>query len=145
MTAKKTKNIAEPEAPEVLASLELMVVDDETSMRALLRDFLSSQGYRVNCFASGGAALKAIQSGRNPLALVSHVRMQPMDGLALLKNIRKDYPSLPVILYTGACSPKEKSHALDLGANGYLAKPFSLLTLKQILEGAHGTRPPNKK
>lgn len=105
-------------------------------MRALLRDFLQSQGYRVNCFVSGSAALEAIQAGTNPFAVVSHVHMQPMDGLSFLKHVKQARPAIPVILYTGSVSPAERKEALKLGATQYLAKPFSLLTLKQLLDEA---------
>lgn len=112
----------------------IMVVDDEESMRVLLKDFLESQGYDVSCHASGAAALKALAQGKQFDAIVADIRMSPLSGIELLKIVKRNSPSLPVVLFTAAGNPDEKAQSLKIGAAGYLAKPFPLTELKLSLE-----------
>jgi len=111
------------------------IVDDEPSMRNLLRDFLLSQGYQVELYASGAEALKSLNETAKelPFAVIAHVRMHPMNGLDLLANVRREHPEVPVFLFSGAGNPDEKITALKLGAAQYLAKPFSLTVLRALL------------
>lgn len=111
-----------------------MIVDDEELMRSLLRDFFTSQGYRVDCYATGAAALKAMQSEPALSAVVADIRMVPMNGMELLQKMKADRPQLPVVLFTSAGSPDERDEALRSGAATYLTKPFSLTDLQRVLD-----------
>ena len=114
-----------------------MVVDDEASMRGLLRDFFTSLGYRVTSCATGGAALKILHNREITVAaLIADIRMNPMDGIALLKRLRVEFPLLPVVLFTSAGSPEGRDEALLLGALHDLTKPFSLTELRAVIERA---------
>lgn len=117
----------------------VLVVDDESSMHEMLGDFLLAQGYEVVCFASAPAALSELR--RRPeafTAILSDIRMHPMDGIDFLRIVKRDFPTMPVLLFTGAATPEEKMRVLQLGAACYLAKPFSLMALKKLLDEMSG-------
>lgn len=113
----------------------IMVVDDEAPMQGLLKDFLESQGYQVSCYSSVGTVLKILQGGSQVDAIVSDVRMSPISGLELLRMVKKDYPALPVLLFTAAGSTEECAQSLKMGAARYFIKPFPLTALKSSLQG----------
>lgn len=113
----------------------LMVVDDEVLMRSLLQDFLTSQGYQVHCFATANAALKTLRDGKKPFsAVIADIRMVPVNGMELLKRVKIDFPTLPVLLFTSAGTPEEREMALRSGAFHYFTKPFPLSDLRQIVD-----------
>lgn len=114
----------------------LMIIDDESDMRTLLHDFFSSQGYMVHPFDSPEKALTALRTLPAPAAIMSHVRMYPISGIDLLRVANRDFPQVPVFLFTGDANPEEKAKAFRLGASHYLAKPFSLTKLKHLLEAS---------
>lgn len=108
----------------------MLVIDDEAAMRNLLRDFLTSQGFSVECYASPEEAIKALKKTIDlPAAIISDVRMHPVDGIAFLKITKREFPTLPVILFTGEGNSDEKNTALKIGAANYLYKPFLLSNL----------------
>jgi len=113
-----------------------MVVDDEEPVRSLLKDFLVSQGYKVSCFSSALTALKFLREKNRPdVALVlSDVRMDPVNGMELLQKVRKEFPEVPVILFSGMGNQTESMDAKKMGAVHYLAKPFSLGDVKTSVE-----------
>lgn len=115
---------------------KILVVDDEAPMRSLLRDFFNSQGYAVSCAASGEAALRVLNDENSLCAVVADIRMVPVDGMELLKQIKQVRPTLPVLLFTAAGTPIEQRQAIQLGAAHYLHKPFPLSELKRLLEEA---------
>ena len=115
----------------------LVIVDDEAPMRSLLRDFFVSQGYKVRTFSSARGAIRALRNlSTAPAAIISDVRMYPLNGIDFLRIAKRDFPGVPVFLFTGDGSPDEKAQALKLGAANYLSKPFSLTGLKELLDAS---------
>lgn len=115
----------------------IIVVDDEASMRGLLHDFLRSQGYEVECFATGNAALKRVGEGTPPItAVVADIRMAPMNGMELLKKLKEGHSEIPVVLFTSAGGPDQRDEALRGGALSYFTKPFPLSELQRVLTAA---------
>lgn len=119
----------------------IMVIDDLASMRDLVKDFLESQGYLVSCYSSVPVALRSLREGGLPDAVVSDIRMGPLDGMDLLRLIRDENPVIPVLLFTAFGSPEEKAESMKMGAAHYLTKPFELAVLKSSLERALSTVP----
>lgn len=122
----------------------IAIVDDEPEMRYLLRDFLATQGYRVECFSSSACALKALesQSGHRFIAVISDIHMgSGMSGMDLLKLIKQEYPSLPVLLITAYNTKLQAEEAKKAGAHDYLTKPFSLSLLALALQNALRSSP----
>lgn len=103
-------------------------------MRGLLHDFFKSLGYKVECFSTGGAALKRLHESTHAVsAVVADIRMTPMNGMHLLNLVKRDHPEIPVVLFTAAGSPDQRDEALRQGALQYLMKPFSLADLQKAI------------
>lgn len=104
-----------------------LIVDDETDIRALVRDVLESEGISVSEAPDGRAALKVIHDER-PDLVVLDVMMPELDGWQTLDRIR-DVSDVPVIMLTARSLEWERARGLRAGADDYLAKPFSPVEL----------------
>ncbi|MGE5330381.1 MAG: response regulator, partial [Nitrospirota bacterium] len=96
---------------------------------------LQREGYRVALAADGLQALERLQEER-PTVVLSDIEMPRMDGFDLARNIRADAAlhDLPIIMITSRIAQKHREHAMELGVNHYLGKPYSddeLLSLIQ--------------
>ena len=113
----------------------VVIVDDEPAMRGLLRDFFTSLGYQADCFSNANSALTYLRASAIPVsAIVSDIRMSPVDGIDFLKTLKHEFPAIPVILFTGAGGPDERDVAIQSGAAQYLQKPFSLTELRTVVD-----------
>jgi chemosensory pili system protein ChpA (sensor histidine kinase/response regulator) len=116
--------VMEEFSPE-LAPL-ILVVDDSITVRRVTQRLLKREGFRVVLAVDGLQALQLLQDER-PVAVLSDIEMPGMDGFDLARNIRRD-PSthdLPIIVITSRIAQKHREHALALGVNHYLGKPYS--------------------
>lgn len=113
----------------------IVVVEDDPGMGVMLRDFLTLHGYRVDYFSDAQSAVNALRLNPNLYrAVVSDIRMSPLDGLELLKIVARELPRLPVFLFTADSNDLERKAALKLGAASYFVKPFPLSELAAALE-----------
>jgi two-component system response regulator FlrC len=104
-------------------NLPILVVEDDPNLREAVVDTLELAGEAVLSAASGPEALKVL--AERPVAIVvSDVRMEPMDGITLLKEIRGHYPHLPVVLMTAFADVDRAVEAMRAGACDFLLKPF---------------------
>lgn len=101
----------------------ILVVDDQRNMRAVTALYLSSEGYIVYQAATGQEALDFLAHTRVDV-LLTDLKMEPMDGLTLLKNALKAVPQLQVIIMTAFGSIDSAVEAMRLGVYDYLTKPF---------------------
>jgi len=101
----------------------VMAVDDEPGILRLIKLELSTQGFRVVTAASGEEALRTADEQRPDIALLDIV-MPEMTGLELMRRLRERSP-LPIILLTAKGGEADKVRGLELGADDYIAKPFS--------------------
>jgi len=106
-------------------SQQILIVDDEKKFRQLYADTLSEAGYTVETAASAEDAMNLVQK-KKPDMIVSDVRMQGMDGLALLSQVRQQYTEIPFLLVTAYSNVRDAVNALKLGAVDYLEKPIDL-------------------
>lgn len=102
---------------------EILLVEDEPDLSEALVDALQSQNYQVKAVYSGQSALLALKENAYSI-IVSDVQMNEMDGIELLKEIKKVAWDTPVIIMTAFGSISQAVHALKLGASDYLTKPF---------------------
>ena len=112
-------------------SLPVLVVEDDPSLREAICDTLELAGHPFVAAEGGREALKALETQAFSI-VVSDVRMLPMDGIALLKEIRVRLPHLPVVLMTAYAEVDKAVDAMRSGACDFLLKPFepqALLTL----------------
>lgn len=122
---------------------KILIVDDEADMRLALRNVLSEEGHDCSEASDGASALARIERETPQLVLLD-IRMPGMDGVELLREIRKRDKSLPVIMVTGYGNVDSAVEVMQLGANHYLSKPFSnkdlLGTVSAVLESPEGAR-----
>ncbi len=104
-------------------NLKVLLVDDDKDLLQLIAMRLSAAGYAVTAVESGEAALAALSVSR-PQVVVTDLRMQGMDGMALFDAIHRDSPSLPVVILTAHGTIPEAVAATRRGVFSFLTKPF---------------------
>lgn len=114
----------------------VLVVDDSLTVRRITGRLLEREGYEVLLAKDGMEALEKLTSEeRLPVAILSDIEMPRMDGFELLRQIRADARTrhLPVVLITSRLAEKHQAHAMALGANAYLGKPYDEDELLRLL------------
>lgn len=104
--------------------MRLLLAEDERSLSKALKAILEHHHYSVDPVYDGEEALTYVQTG-NYDAVILDIMMPKMDGLSVLKQLRKKGDLIPVLLLTAKSETEDKVTGLDLGANDYLTKPFS--------------------
>jgi len=108
-----------------VAPVRVLVVDDEPAIRRFLRTSLDSQGFDVIEAPDAQSALK--EMGRNSIdVLVLDLGLPDMDGLDVIKTLREQGSSVPIIVLSSRSDEAGKVKALDLGADDYVTKPFGM-------------------
>ena len=126
-----------PPAPSVV-----LVVEDDTATRDLLRDLLELEGYTVASAADGAAGVARIEAGGIDLVLLDR-RLPDMDGLALCRQVRArpDAVYLPIMMLTAVAGGEQSRTGYAAGVDGYLAKPFDIdELLARVRLYSHGPR-----
>ena len=113
----------------------ILVVDDEESVRWALTKALERAGYRVDLAADGPGGFSAAENPEVDLVLLD-VRLPGRDGLAVLRDIRKRRPDLPVIMMTAYGTLQVAVEAMKQGAYDYLGKPFDVDEVLLVVEKA---------
>jgi EAL domain-containing protein (putative c-di-GMP-specific phosphodiesterase class I) len=116
----------------VVAPRRVLAVDDEPTLLAAYRRALTAAGYAVECASDGAAALRLLQAGSFDV-IVSDVSMPGMDGLAFLREVRRQDLDVPVILATGYASVHAAAEAVAEGAFRYLLKPLDIAELARLV------------
>ncbi len=113
----------------------VLVVDDSITVRRVTQRLLQREGYRVALASDGLQALERLQQER-PALVLSDIEMPRMDGFDLARNIRADAQlrDLPIVMITSRIAQKHRDHALELGVNHYLGKPYSDEELLGLVE-----------
>ncbi|OYX51519.1 MAG: hypothetical protein B7Y97_05115 [Sphingomonas sp. 32-66-10] len=117
-----------------------MVVDDQTSMRAMIRRALQDFGFKdIRDKATAPEALSAMRVDRVHL-IISDYNMPEMDGLEFLETVRNDsvLAKTVFIMLTGSSDREVVAKAAALGVNNYLVKPFAPAALKEKIERVFG-------
>lgn len=104
--------------------LKILVVDDESRMRKLVKDFLNRGGYQVLEAADGEEAVDVFFSTKGIDLLVLDVMMPRMDGWEVVREIRK-VSEVPIIMLTAKDQENDELQGFDLGVDEYISKPFS--------------------
>ncbi|HEU4322265.1 MAG TPA: response regulator [Roseiflexaceae bacterium] len=107
----------------------VLVVEDDPATRRLYRFLLLNSGYTVIEAEDGLIGLEQLAHHHCPL-VITDMNMPRMDGLELIRAIRRDYPDTYVILVTAFGTPDTEKQARRSGANEYLAKPFDFSELE---------------
>jgi two-component system response regulator GlrR len=113
----------------------ILLADDDPDSLEGLRALLEAWGYEVEIARDGQAALDQVPVVR-PSVVITDVIMPRMTGLELLEAIRRDRPTIPVIVMTAHGSVEARRHAAAMGAVAYLPKPIDTTRLKSALVSA---------
>jgi two-component system response regulator GlrR len=113
----------------------ILLVDDDADLLRLLSLRMNTAGYAVSTAASGNEALSVLAM-EHPSLVITDLKMDEMDGMALLDAIRRDYPTLPVIILTAHGSIPDALLAADQGVFAFLTKPFDGKDLMAQVERA---------
>jgi two-component system response regulator AtoC len=121
----------------------ILVGEDEPEVRSYLTMALECHGYNVEAADDGTEVLQVLRSHSRPIAaVILDILMPRMDGLATVREIRRENTVLPVIMISAAAAPLTIAEAMRCGATGFLAKPIThdqlCGALKQALNGAWG-------
>ena len=117
-------------------NLKILIVDDFSTMRRIVKNLLNDLGYTHTTEADDGkSAWPMLQSGDFEF-VVTDWNMPGMTGIDLLKNIRGDarLAALPVLMVTAEAQREQIIEAAKAGVNGYIIKPFTAVTLKEKLD-----------
>jgi two-component system response regulator MprA len=115
-----------------MASMRILIVDDDRSLRDALRRALLLGGFEVETAAAGGEGLAKIATDE-PDALVLDVGLPDVDGLAVCRQLRGEGNRMPVLMLTARAAVADRIDGLDAGADDYLVKPFDVGELKARL------------
>ena len=102
----------------------ILIIDDDPAFCTLLRNFLNKQGFQTEETYSAKEGIRAVYDESYDIVLIDY-RLPDMDGLELLKNIKKRYFHLPVIIMTNYANIKTAVKAMQLGAFEYVTKPIN--------------------
>lgn len=120
----------------------ILVVDDESRIRKLLRDFFTAKGYQILEAEDGEKAIEVFEENRNKIKLILlDVMMPELDGWSVLRKIRQE-SNLPVIMLTARGEEQDELFGFELGVDEYISKPFSpkilVARVEAILKRVYG-------
>ena len=104
--------------------IKILVVDDESRMRKLVKDFLSKSGYEVLEAGDGEEAVDIFFKDKEIALIILDVMMPKMDGWQVCREIRQ-YSTVPIIMLTAKSDERDELLGFDLGVDEYISKPFS--------------------
>lgn len=108
-----------------MSDVTVLVVDDESRMRKLVKDFLMQKSFNVLEAADGEEALRVFEENQNKLNLILlDVMMPKLDGWSVLRQIRQT-SKIPIIMLTARGEEQDELFGFELGVDEYISKPFS--------------------
>jgi len=119
---------------------KILIVDDDPNLLRLLGIRLSAAGYNVESAASAKISLGILKSFQ-PHMVISDLRMEGMDGMALFEQIRKQYPQMPVVIMTAHGTIPDAINATKQGVFSFLTKPFESQELLETVQKAIELQP----
>lgn len=125
--------------------MRILISEDDAALAEALQFALTQSGFAVDWVANGLDADEALKGSEFGL-LILDIGLPKIDGLEVLRRLRRRNSTLPVLILSGREQPEEKVAGLDLGADDYLVKPFSLNELqarvRALLRRGHGVATP---
>ncbi len=121
-------------------AIRLLLVDDEVGYLEVLSKRLTRRGFKVTTASSGAEAIRALRGWDFDVAVVD-LKMEDMDGIEVLKVLKKMVPALHVIILTGHGSERAAREGISQGAFDYLIKPIGLDPLIARIHAAMSLKP----
>ena len=103
----------------------LLIIEDDENISTAIEEYFSRSGYTVNSAPDGIAGIEAAVKNR-PDVVVLDLMLPKMDGLAVCKELRQKHPQMPILMLTAKDDVVDKVLGLEMGADDYITKPFSL-------------------
>lgn len=103
---------------------KILIAEDDVNLNRLINQNLTDRGYNVVC-AYNGAQAQAFFDAQKPDLLVTDIMMPVMDGITLVKQIKKDCPDFPIIMLTALDTIEDKKESFESGADDYISKPVN--------------------
>jgi DNA-binding response OmpR family regulator len=125
VNAKKTKYTSGYERTFPMKKI-VMIVDDEDKLRESISTFLQNEGYQTLNARNGNEALRLLEENQNIDIILLDVMMPEKDGYVTLRELRMSKNRIPVIMLTAKTDEIDKLLGLEMGADDYITKPFSL-------------------
>ena len=116
-----------------IAGMEVLLVDDEPSIRETLAEFLIQEGHSVTSCGSGERAIDLVMKQAYDV-VVCDMNLPGIDGIDVLERLRANHPAVPVLLITAYATVESAVEAFQKGAVDYLTKPFQLADLANKLQ-----------
>lgn len=110
----------------------ILIVDDEENLLVLLDRILSKEGYQVRVANGSGQALDLLEKQKFGAAILD-IKMFPLDGVALLSEIKRRAPSTRVVMITAYPTADTRDECFRKGATAYLTKPLDIQKLKGVM------------
>ena len=107
-----------------MENIKILVVDDESRMRKLVRDFLTREGYTVLEAGDGMEAMGVFYEDKDIALIILDVMMPKMDGWQVCREIRES-SKVPIIMLTARSEERDELQGFELGVDEYISKPFS--------------------
>ena len=107
-----------------MEKIKILIVDDESRMRKLIRDFLEREGYQILEAADGVEAMDRFYTDKDISLIILDVMMPRMDGWQVLREVR-EHSKVPVMMLTARTEEQNELKGFELGVDEYVAKPFS--------------------
>lgn len=123
-----------------LPAADILVVEDEPKLAALLRDYLQAEGHRVTCLTDGLAVVPAVRA-KEPQLILLDIMLPGRDGLDICRELRT-FSDVPIMLITARVEEVDRLLGLDLGADDYICKPFSPREVMARVRAVLRRRPP---
>jgi two-component system chemotaxis response regulator CheY len=118
-------------------AVNVLIVDDSFSMRSVIRKTIKVSGFDVGKYLEAADGEEALQVLTNEWVdvLLTDINMPNMNGLKLIAEMKKDevFRSIPVVMVTTERNKQKVQQAMEMGANGYITKPFLPEEIKEIL------------
>jgi DNA-binding response OmpR family regulator len=116
--------------------MHILVVEDDRPLARILRKSIESSGHTVDIVADGDEGLRVARMRAHD-ALVLDLQLPRLSGIEVCKRLRDDGNTVPIIMLTARGAVSDRIEGLDVGADDYLAKPFSLAELQARLRALH--------
>ena len=120
----------------------IYLVEDEENLNQLLKKYLEKEGYKVISFFDGESALQKIQDA--PRLWILDIMLPDIDGYQLIKNIKANNPTTPVIFISARNQELDRVVGLELGSDDYLSKPFLprelIIRTNKLMERLYGEK-----
>lgn len=104
--------------------IKILIVDDESRMRKLIRDFLEREGYQILEAGDGIEALDIFYENKDIALMILDVMMPRMDGFEVCREVRQS-STMPILMLTARSEERDELKGFELGVDEYIAKPFS--------------------